>query len=392
MDETMNGGGATEGPAQVGEPYEGWFYHNPDTGYEWSPSHPVESGEVEDATDIRPATARELKDALLQAWSDLEDARDDLSSTPASPAPAPSGAERDDRLWWFLKIIEGAGGNTNASDGSWNWINSFCEDRGNDTDTFNIASGNKLISVSHDSDTDHSEAYITDAGRKYVAEFSALSAPIAEAVRDDGVREALEAAREQLLDFAREVDACAWFGDPDYGNTQLLDQINAALATPSRAGQPASGETGGTASPAAGPVMGWKAGQGGYAREAVIVETEQQIVEIGVTAEGRIDLIVHQALESGGFDDRTARLSPVDAARVAAALNEAAATPTAVIHQAALFVARDCAICCDQPTVPFDCPACKGRGGFGPYPFAPVVYVTPTTPAALPVPGQEGGR
>jgi hypothetical protein len=33
------------------------------------------------------------------------------------------------------------------------------------------------------------------------------------------------------------------------------------------------------------------------------------------------------------------------------------------------FVIRDCACCSDQPMIPPDCPACKGRGGFGPYPL-----------------------
>lgn len=34
----------------------GFVYHNPDVGTEYAPSHPVESGEVPDATDIRAST------------------------------------------------------------------------------------------------------------------------------------------------------------------------------------------------------------------------------------------------------------------------------------------------------------------------------------------------
>lgn len=36
----------------------GWAYHNPDTGVEWVhiDTHPVRSGECEDATDVRRMT------------------------------------------------------------------------------------------------------------------------------------------------------------------------------------------------------------------------------------------------------------------------------------------------------------------------------------------------
>jgi len=34
----------------------GFAYHNPDTGMEWAADHPVRSGEVEDATDVRRMT------------------------------------------------------------------------------------------------------------------------------------------------------------------------------------------------------------------------------------------------------------------------------------------------------------------------------------------------
>lgn len=70
----------------------------------------------------------------------------------------------------------------------------------------------------------------------------------------------------------------------------------------------------------------WKPGQHGYAREAVVIQTDEQIVEVGVTSAGRVDLIVHRAAGDGGsFDDLTARLSREDAVRVARAIGEAAA-------------------------------------------------------------------
>lgn len=34
----------------------GFVYHNPDVGTEFAPNHPIQSGEVHDASDIRPAT------------------------------------------------------------------------------------------------------------------------------------------------------------------------------------------------------------------------------------------------------------------------------------------------------------------------------------------------
>ena len=47
---------------------DGWLFTNPDTGTEWAPQHPVESGEVPDAEDIRPATASILREELREAW------------------------------------------------------------------------------------------------------------------------------------------------------------------------------------------------------------------------------------------------------------------------------------------------------------------------------------
>ncbi len=48
----------------------------------------------------------------------------------------------------------------------WEWVNTFCADRGAETDTFNLAFQRKLIGVTHDVDTSESRAFITDAGRE----------------------------------------------------------------------------------------------------------------------------------------------------------------------------------------------------------------------------------
>ncbi len=51
---------------------DGWLYHNPDTGEEWSENHPVESGEVPDAENVRPATATAFQNELIPAWEEIE--------------------------------------------------------------------------------------------------------------------------------------------------------------------------------------------------------------------------------------------------------------------------------------------------------------------------------
>jgi hypothetical protein len=53
----------------------GWLYYNPDTGVEFSEQHPVDSGEVKDAENVRPATADVLKAELFEAWKILEEQR-----------------------------------------------------------------------------------------------------------------------------------------------------------------------------------------------------------------------------------------------------------------------------------------------------------------------------
>lgn len=55
----------------AGEPAKGWLYHCPDTGTEWSDNHPLESGEVSDAEDVRPATLDALHAELMAAWEVL---------------------------------------------------------------------------------------------------------------------------------------------------------------------------------------------------------------------------------------------------------------------------------------------------------------------------------
>jgi len=56
---------------QMARAFDGWLYHNPDTGTEWAEQHPIVSGEVPDATQVRAATATAFQNELIPAWEDL---------------------------------------------------------------------------------------------------------------------------------------------------------------------------------------------------------------------------------------------------------------------------------------------------------------------------------
>lgn len=64
-------GEMTEGThirSELAEEHLGWLYDNEDAGPEYSENHPIESGEVPDAKNVRPATLKALRDDLLNAW------------------------------------------------------------------------------------------------------------------------------------------------------------------------------------------------------------------------------------------------------------------------------------------------------------------------------------
>ncbi|GEM_PF-5071780 len=56
---------------QMARVFDGWLYRNPDTGTEWAEQHPIVSGEVPDATEVRAATATAFQNELIPAWEDL---------------------------------------------------------------------------------------------------------------------------------------------------------------------------------------------------------------------------------------------------------------------------------------------------------------------------------
>lgn len=53
----------------------GYLYDNEDTGREFAEQHPVDSGEVPDATNVTAATSDTLLLELLTAWKELGDLR-----------------------------------------------------------------------------------------------------------------------------------------------------------------------------------------------------------------------------------------------------------------------------------------------------------------------------
>jgi type II secretory pathway component HofQ len=53
----------------------GWLYYNPDTGIEFDTDHPINSGKIEDAQNVRPATAANLLEELKLAWEVAEEER-----------------------------------------------------------------------------------------------------------------------------------------------------------------------------------------------------------------------------------------------------------------------------------------------------------------------------
>ena len=79
--------------------------------------------------------------------------------------PMGKGLTPDARVIAMLRLLDSAGGIAGASDYPDDLLRAFYDDRGRGNDTFNIAIDARLITVSHDSDSDTSIARITASGR-----------------------------------------------------------------------------------------------------------------------------------------------------------------------------------------------------------------------------------
>lgn len=81
---------------------DGYVYFNPDSGEEYAQSHPIESGECEDATDIRRSTAQE--DHL---WAEVQ--REFQRAEALSATPTAANASEGDGAY-VPQVIEFAEG------------------------------------------------------------------------------------------------------------------------------------------------------------------------------------------------------------------------------------------------------------------------------------------
>ena len=64
----------------------GYLFDNPDTGTEYLPYHPIESGECQYAENIREATSDELLSELQAAWTSWKEDREEKERVSANVA------------------------------------------------------------------------------------------------------------------------------------------------------------------------------------------------------------------------------------------------------------------------------------------------------------------
>lgn len=141
------------------------FLIDTDDGTEWVEEDPRRSGIPEHFENLRALTLQAAKDEMLSAW----EVRAELEAALRTPSREPEGGAVDERLKWFLKVIEGAGGEVCSTESRHNPINVFCEDRDKGDDTFNISEAAGYTQTSHDTSFDTSTTRITDKGRAYLA-------------------------------------------------------------------------------------------------------------------------------------------------------------------------------------------------------------------------------
>lgn len=115
-------------------------------------------------TTVAEMLIREVRDPGTEALAATFCAREmllRLGLAPITVAPL-----LDERMWWFLAILRQLGGSAEAGDESWNWISVFCDDRDEDTDTYNLSEGLGFTSTTHDSLNDSSTVHLTADGRE----------------------------------------------------------------------------------------------------------------------------------------------------------------------------------------------------------------------------------
>lgn len=73
----------------------GYIFRNPRTGPDFSPNHPIESGEVPDATDINEAQCDVLLGEMLEAWGINQELTQKIESLQKSLSEIIEVAESD---------------------------------------------------------------------------------------------------------------------------------------------------------------------------------------------------------------------------------------------------------------------------------------------------------
>lgn len=73
------------------QPSTGWLFTDPGAGVGFSRKHPIGSGEVPDAVDIRPATVEALLDEMFGAWERLNSSVDKAAAWDACVASQKKG-------------------------------------------------------------------------------------------------------------------------------------------------------------------------------------------------------------------------------------------------------------------------------------------------------------
>jgi hypothetical protein len=272
----------TEASRGVGAQSEGWLYHNPDTGTEWSVSHPVESGEVDDAENIRPATLDAFREEMFAAWKMLEEMRQERDAATPTPPLSPDSTGQDHAMQRIAERASKLKRRIPLLHGKPLPLEVKCFEEGLDAIV-------ALTSI----DTPSQAAALTP------------SAPIAAPVRDDGARErvvqAMQSAWDEWVrdtgcfpgDFRVERGPKLFFEAGQWASL-AADEILASLPTP-------AGDVPGEAQTEfdKGVAFGWKSASG-------LIQTHRDMQE-KATADCRDALLRKQGL-SDELDEALAML------------------------------------------------------------------------------------
>src|SRR4051812_47097931 len=108
-----------------------------------------------------------------------------LALAETSRGKALEEAAKDERMWWFLHVLDGCGGWAYSNDEPGEWVAAFCGDY-EPLDTFNRAADEGLTTVSFNDMTETSIVRLTDAGRTILAKHARSLAEASDRAPRDG--------------------------------------------------------------------------------------------------------------------------------------------------------------------------------------------------------------